>query len=137
MNTKKTGNLGEKITSTYLRSKGYSVAGRNFVFRAGSGPAIAEIDIIAKKGGCFVFVEVKTIFANDNYLALDKIDARKLHKIAKAAEFWLIKNKIPLDVEWRIDAVAVEFLEDTRPKLLRRLLGPKCKISHFENVAEG
>jgi putative endonuclease len=137
MNTKKTGKTGERITSTYLRFKGYSVINRNFVFRAARGPNLAEIDIVAKKGDCFVFVEVKTIFANAGYLAQDKVDQRKLWKIAKAAEAWLAKNKIPLDSKWRIDVVAVEFLPDNRPEWLKFLFGPKCKISHFENAASG
>lgn len=103
--------------------------------RAKHGPAIAEIDIIAKKGDCFVFVEVKTINAGGNFLALDKINERKLWKISKAAEFWLMKNNIPLDSKWRIDAVAVELLPDHRPGWIRLLFGPKCKITHFQNVA--
>jgi len=35
--------------------------------RAKHGPAIAEIDIIAKKSGCFVFVEVKTVKSGGNF----------------------------------------------------------------------
>ena len=113
------------------------MVGCNFSLRARRGPRIAEIDIIAKRGDCFVFVEVKTVKAGGNYLALDKIDSRKLWKIAKAAEMWLMKNKIPLDAKWRIDAVAVEILPDGRPAWMRFLFGPKYKISHFENVASG
>jgi len=105
--------------------------------RAKHGPAIAEIDIIAKKSGCFVFVEVKTVKSGGNFLALDKVDERKLWKISKAAEMWLIKNKIPLDSKWRIDAVSVELLPDNRPAWIKFLFSPKCRISHFENVASG
>ncbi len=111
--------------------------GRNFSLRAKHGPAVAEIDIIAKKGGCFVFIEVKTVKAGGNFLALDKVDERKLWKISKAAELWLMKNNMPLDAKWRIDAVAVELLPDRRPGWIKFLFGPKCKITHFENVASG
>ena len=135
MTTKKTGATGEKITSTYLKSKGYLVVDRNFSLRAKHGPAIAEIDIIAKKDGCFVFVEVKTVKAGSGFLALDKVDGRKLWKISKAAEMWLIKNEIPLNVKWRIDAVSVELLPDNRPAWVKFIFGPKYRISHFENVA--
>jgi len=58
-NTKKIGVLGEKITMTYLKSKGYSIIDRNFSWCASQGPPLAEIDIIAKKKNNFIFVEVK------------------------------------------------------------------------------
>lgn len=135
MNTKTIGRIGEKIASAYLRSKGCSIVGRNFVFRSRKGPAIAEIDIIAKKGGCFVFVEVKTIATGAGYLAQDKVNQKKLWKISKAAEIWLVQNKIPLDAAWQIDVVAIEILNDSRPQFIRWLLGPKYKISHLKNVA--
>ena len=109
--------------------------GTNFFLRAAHGPKIAEIDIIAKKRDCFAFVEVKTIRANSKYLAQDKVNETKKWKIAKAAERWLIKNKIPLDSKWQIDVIAIELLPDDRPILMQKLLGPKFKLSHFENVS--
>jgi len=133
--TKATGAKGEGIAANYLKGKSYQILARNYFLRAQGGPKIAEIDIIAKIRGCFVFVEVKTIVANGKYLAQDKVDGRKLWKIAKAAEMWLAQNKIPLDSPWRIDVIAIDLLPDARPKLVRKLFGPKCKISHFENVS--
>ena len=135
MNTKITGLSGEKIAARHLASRGYKILERNYFLRAAHGPKIAEIDIIAKKRGCFVFVEVKTIKANDKFLAQDKVNDAKLWKISKAAESWMMKNKIPLDSKWQIDVIAIELLPDPRPLLARKLLGPKCKISHFENAA--
>ena len=135
MNSKITGNKGEKIAANFLESKGYKIIDRNFSFRSVGGPKIAEIDIIAKKGGCFVFAEVKTIYANDKFLAQDKVNQVKKWKIAKAAEFWLIKNKIPLNSKWQIDVIAVELQEDGRYEIIKKVFGPKCKISHFQNVS--
>jgi putative endonuclease len=137
MNTKITGARGEKIAAGYLKEKGYKILETNYFLNAAHGPKIAEIDIIGKIRGCFVFVEVKTIKANGRFLAQDKVNEMKKWKIAKAAEMWLITNKIPLDSKWRIDVVAVELLPDDRPKLIQKLLGPKCRISHFENVDVG
>jgi Predicted endonuclease distantly related to archaeal Holliday junction resolvase len=105
--------------------------------RASHGPKIAEVDIIAKKRDVFAFVEVKTIKANNKFLAQDKVNETKKWKIAKAAEMWLIKNRIPLNSKWQIDVIAVELLPDDRSMLVQKLLGPKFKLSHFENVSGG
>ncbi len=49
------GNLGERAAAKYLRRAGYKILARNYVVD-GAG----EIDIIAKKDGTSVIVEVKT-----------------------------------------------------------------------------
>lgn len=135
MNTKITGAIGEKVAVAHLKRKGYKILETNYYLRAQGGPKIAEIDIIAKKHDCFVFVEVKTIKAGSGFLAQDKVNETKKWKIAKAAEMWLVKNNVPLNVKWQIDVIAVEMLPDDRSAILRSILGPKCKISHFKNVA--
>lgn len=134
-NTKITGNLGERLAADHLKRAGYRILERNYSFRAGHGPSIAEIDIIAKMKGCFVFVEVKTIKTNSKFLAQDKVNEIKKWKIAKAAEMWLITNKVPLNSKWQIDVIAIELLQDDRPRLFQKIFGPKFKLSHFENVA--
>jgi len=135
VNTKITGSLGERIAADYLKNKGYKILEQNYFLCAWHGPKIAEVDIIAKKGNCFMFVEVKTIRANSKYLPQDKINETKKWKIAKAAEMWLIKNKIPLNTKWQVDAIAIELLSDNRSKLIKKIFGPKFKLSHFKNVA--
>jgi putative endonuclease len=134
-NTKKIGSLGERLAADYLKFRGYRVLEQNFFLRALGGPKIAEVDIIARKGDIFVFVEVKTIKANSKFLAQDKINQTKKWKIAKAAESWLIKHNVPLNCKWQIDAIAVELLPDLRPLIVRKLFNPRHKISHFENIA--
>jgi putative endonuclease len=134
-NTKITGAQGEKIAAGYLAGKGYKILGKNYFLTVPHGPKIAEIDIIAKKRDCFAFVEVKTIKANSKFLAQDKVNEAKKWKIAKAAEMWLIKNKIPLNSKWQIDVIAIELLPDDRPGMIKKLLGPKFNLSHFENVS--
>jgi len=133
--SKTIGTRGERIACDYLKSKGYKILDQNFFLKALGGPKIAEVDIVAKKRDVFAFVEVKTIKANSKYLAQDKVNVAKKWKIAKAAEMWLIKNKIPLNSKWQIDVIAVELLPDARPNLFQKILGPKCEISHFENVS--
>jgi putative endonuclease len=134
-NTKITGTLGEKIAADYLKNKGYKILDRNFFLRAMGGPKIAEVDIIAEKRDVFAFVEVKTIKANNKFLAQDKVNETKKWKIAKAAEMWLIKNRIPLNSKWRIDVIAVELLPDDRPEIFQKIIGPRFTLSHFENIS--
>lgn len=137
MGTISTGKFGEKIAAGFLERKGYKIMDKNFFLRAAHGPKIAEVDIVAKKGGVFVFVEVKTVkhYPSMSYLPQDKVNEQKLWKISKAAELWLMQHKIPLNVKWQIDVVTVEVYEEGRAKILRSLLGPKTKINHFQNVA--
>ena len=50
----KLGQWGERQARVHLEAKGYAVVASNFRCRAG------EIDIVARQGDEFVFVEVKT-----------------------------------------------------------------------------
>lgn len=137
METKKLGKLGENVAVGFLKARGYKILDSNFFLRAAHGPKIAEVDIVAKKQGVFTFVEVKTVkhYPSLNYLPQDKVNEQKLWKISKAAELWLMQNKIPLNVKWQIDVITVEVYESGRNKILRTLFGPKTKINHFKNVA--
>jgi len=48
-----TGKVGEELACHYLQDNGYLILSRNYRSRFG------EIDIIAKKGNCIAFIEVK------------------------------------------------------------------------------
>jgi putative endonuclease len=140
MNTKLTGKKGEGIAAEYLKRKYYKILDKNFFFRSAGGPRVAEVDIVAKEKDCFVFVEVKTINVSAAesarfFLAQDKVNSEKQRKIIRAAEIWLVSHKIPLNEKWRIDVVAVEMDKNQRPAIIRWIFGPKCKISHFKNIA--
>ena len=128
MKTKEIGNLGEKIAQKYLRGKGYSVLDKNFCFRIPGSLQEAEVDIIAKRNGVISFVEVKTLQSTGWSKIIspeDKVNFFKRKKITKAAEHWLIKNKIPLDSKWQIDALAITI----------NSLDKKAKIRHFKNIS--
>src|SRR6185503_9595202 len=55
MNRINTGNLGEKVATAYLVKKGYEIIEKNCRLR------FAEIDIVVRKDGELVFIEVKSI----------------------------------------------------------------------------
>jgi len=137
MSTKSFGKLGEQIAAGYLKRRGYKILDANFFLRAAHGPKIAEVDIVARKAGVIVFVEVKTVkhYPKLFFLPQDKVNGQKLWKISKAAELWLMRHKIPLNVKWQIDVITVEVFDGSRHKIIETLFGPKTKVSHFQNVA--
>jgi len=124
MDSKTTGILGEKITIDYLENKGYQILDKNYFSKFERGPRRGEIDIVAKKEGTISFVEVKTLRQAQEgpFNPEQKVDHLKQRKIIKAAQSWLIKNKIPLDSKWQIDVVAIN-LENNQ-----------AKIRHFTNA---
>ena len=124
MNGKEIGILGEKIALDYLQDRGYKILDKNFKVGFLAGPQTGEIDIVCKKDGVSHFVEVKSSVRSDLFFPEDRANLIKRRKIAKAAERWLMKNKIKLDSSWQIDVIAIEFDNDQA----------RQKISFFENV---
>ena len=86
MNTKLTGRWGEALAAEYLRKKGYSIIGMSYTTRMG------ELDVIARKGGYVVFVEVK-LRKNDAFAqAREFVSISKQRRILAAAQLWLSEN---------------------------------------------
>ncbi|UZE93341.1 MAG: YraN family protein [Candidatus Nealsonbacteria bacterium] len=125
MNTKELGNLGEKIAQDYLKDKGYKILDKNYCFRMQGSPQKGEIDIIAKKDGVISFIEVKTL-QNKGLSRIfspeDKVNFLKRKRLRKTAEYWLTKNKIPLDSKWQINIIAITI----------NLLEKEAKIRYFK-----
>ena len=122
---KKLGTRGENIAADYLKKQGYKILEKNWFFRWGSSNSSkGEIDIITKKQGIIVFVEVKTIYENANFEPEQKVDFRKKKKLIKLAQIWLTQNKLPLDVKWQIDVIGIKINPITNEE----------KIKHFENA---
>lgn len=80
MNKRRFGIIGEKIAQGYLINKEYKILGTNFYTRNG------EIDIIAQKDNCIIFVEVKTR-TNLNFgtpaMAVNSIKKKHIKSVAK------------------------------------------------------
>ncbi len=72
----------------FLKSKGYKILERNFHSKFG------EIDIIALNGNTLVFVEVRSKSYTYFGYAEETIDRRKIEKIVKTAQFYIVKNGI-------------------------------------------
>jgi len=133
MDTKRTGNLGEKIAENYLKKKGYQVLDKNYSFRMQGNPLKGEIDIVAKKDDIITFIEVKTLWqTRGNFFSPEeKVNFGKQKKLVKMAESWLMEKKIPLNSKWQIDVIGIEI---NKPSFARATAGEEIKISHFENA---
>lgn len=109
----KTGNKGEEIAANFLMENGYEIVQRNFRYR------YSEIDLIVKKDGFLVFVEVKTRSSTAFGEPENFVSARQEAKIHQGAEEYIFKS------DWhgpiRFDIVSV-------------VLGKSISITHFEDA---
>lgn len=95
------GRWGEDLAVCYLEGHGYAVLGRNFRTRWG------EIDIVAEKDACLVFVEVRTKKSDAYGLPEESLTKEKrAHLVAAAQEYLQAHNQEGR--EWRIDLLAIE-----------------------------
>lgn len=112
-----TGKTGEELAASYLQSKGYALLGKNV--QTGRG----EVDLIMRKQGVTVFVEVKTRLRKDNFSPSERVDAQKVRRLLGAADAWLQKqyargsSEIParIDVIGVAEGEVVEHFEDVTP----------------------
>ena len=89
----------ESRAAAYLVAKGYRIAARRF------RSPVGEVDIVARRGGVLVFVEVKARATLD--AAAESLQARQQRRIAAAAAAWLSLNPHDIDKNIRFDAVLV------------------------------
>jgi putative endonuclease len=101
MKRKELGDAGEKLAKDFLKKKGYKIRDTNFRCREG------EIDIIARKKGCLVFVEVRTKTSSSFGSPEESVTSSKKEKLIASALAYLNSHK-DLPESWRIDFVAVE-----------------------------
>ena len=106
---KKLGQWGENVAAHHLEAKGYEIVERNWRCRQG------EIDLVARTGQAWVFVEVKTRRGRSRGTPEEGLTPRKSRQLLALGEIYTAVHN--LDVDWRIDLVAVEL--DSQGKLLR------------------
>lgn len=94
------GKCGEEIAVNYLKGCKYKILERNYRPRCG------EVDIIAREGKTFVFIEVKTR-RNDSYGPPQlSVTQFKQRQISKAALVYLTSKKIENEPA-RFDVIAI------------------------------
>lgn len=118
MNKRSFGYMGENLAAEYLISKGYEIIKNNFTVRGG------EIDIIAKKDGVLVFVEVKTRTGESFGKGSESVNTLKKRRLLRAIERYLNKLNLKYDPDYRLDVVEIEL----------NAYGGVKTISHFEDI---
>lgn len=101
--TTKIGKQSEQLAAEYLTKKGLTVVKSNFHCRFG------EIDIIAKDGNTFIFIEVK-YRSNVNYGgAISAVSPSKQEKIKKSAQIYLQQHALnEYNTACRFDVIAMQ-----------------------------
>jgi len=122
MDPKILGKIGEDLAEKFLRNKGYKILERNWK------SLHKELDIIAKKSGAIIFVEVKTIHKTgdlfDRKLAEENVGQKKIKNLISASKSYILSKKISQETPWQIDVISVEKNEKTGD----------TEIHHFENA---
>lgn len=115
MNTRRLGIIGEKIAQGYLIKKGYKILETNFYTKRG------EIDIIANKDNCIIFVEVKTRTNLKYGTPAMAVNSTKMKHIKFVAKIFLALNRLK-EQDVRFDVIEVRIMEG------------KCQINHLEGI---
>lgn len=117
------GAFGEKIAVNYLKRHGHVILDTNYLKKWG------EIDIISRETSenCPIihFVEVKTIshetkqqlrqaVSRGNWRPEENVHPKKIMRLHRTIESWLLETKQTEEVEWQIDICAVRLV--TREK---------------------
>ena len=101
MNKQETGQLGEDLACKALKQKGYRILERNYRCRYG------EIDIVAQKNGCLVFVEVRCKTGTAFGTPEESVTALKKKRLTASIMSYLESHE-NLPENWRVDFVAVD-----------------------------
>ena len=99
-NRRSQGNDYERLAGKYLETQGYQILRYNFYTRAG------EIDMIARKDGYLVFLEVKYRKDASSGYPLEAISIQKQKTICKCALYYMKKKGLQ-ELPVRFDVVGI------------------------------
>ena len=100
MRTQLLGAKGEAAAADWLRKKKWNILAMNYRCRFG------EVDIVARDGEEYVFVEVKLRRAGGYAPAAEYVTLSKQQKLRLAAQDWLVRNGLE-DPPCRFDVAEV------------------------------
>ena len=99
------GDAGEDLAAAALKKQGYKILERNYVAPLG------EIDLIARQGKTYVFIEVKTR-KNERFGApQEAVTPVKQHKLRRLADYYLKQKRLG-EVAVRFDVVGIVMGEE-------------------------
>lgn len=99
MAEEKLGAFGERKAANYLRLRGYRIIDTNCRYRQG------EIDIVARKGGYIVFVEVKLRKNSAFGAGREFVTPAKQQRLIMAAQLYLQQHETELQP--RFDVIEI------------------------------
>jgi putative endonuclease len=117
------GDVGEAIARVYLERRGFTILEQNYLKPWG------EIDLIAKDaGGELRFVEVKsvahtfgkvlgtreTLVGEGKLRPEENMHERKVRRLYRAIQTYLLENKLSAETVWKIDLACVYVDMDAR-----------------------
>ena len=109
------GQRGEDIAHRYLRSRGFTIAARNWRPPQGGG----ELDIVACDGDVLVFVEVKSRTNTESAAPERDIDEEKMRAVRRSARVYVKRagaDGSPLRVDvLAISGEVVQHMRDALP----------------------
>jgi putative endonuclease len=96
------GASGEELACRYLVKRGFVVVERNYRCRVG------EIDVVARDGDTFVFVEVKERGDASHGAAVEAVTVSKRRRVIRAAQLWAASHGAS-ESPIRFDVVAIDW----------------------------
>jgi putative endonuclease len=120
MDKQKLGQIGEAYAAQRLESDGYIIRDRNWRIIEG------ELDLVTERDQVLVFVEVKTRSSNEFGSPEESFTKKKQKRVIRAAMGYLEVHNL-LDVDWRVDMIALECTAD----------GEILRFDHYEDVVQG
>jgi len=111
---RETGLLGETIAAKFLRSRGYLIIETNFFTPFG------EIDLVAKKDGYTIFIEVKTRISDQFGSPLLSITRSKKRSIIKNSLCYMKRNGL-IENPCRIDVISIILNDNGELKTLEHI----------------
>jgi len=119
-NTTGTGRWGEEIAIKYLKHKNYQLITRNYYIQGG------EIDLVTKKDGIIVFVEVKFRSGRKYGTGQEAVTRAKRQKLIRAIFSFLAAHGEYRATRWQLDLIAISYHSDSR----------RAFIQHLPNILE-
>jgi putative endonuclease len=111
------GQFGENVAKNFLIRNAYKIIDQNIK------TSYFEIDIIAKKNGLYVFVEVKTRTSDIYGEADSAMSARKIKNIKRGASRYILFKKIDENMV-RFDFISVDINK----------IKKSAKIKHYKDI---
>ncbi|TXK65009.1 YraN family protein [Alkalisalibacterium limincola] len=104
--TRARGAAFEAAARTYLEARGLRLIEANAHFKVG------ELDLVMADGDTVAFTEVRYRARSDFGDGADSVDWRKMRKLARAAQAWLLRNPTLSQRPCRFDVVSVTGSDD-------------------------